>query len=56
LTEYISAANEIVDNKERLQSRKQPSAQQLASSLIDRAVKRREYARERLLSHKEQHH
>jgi hypothetical protein len=56
LTEYISAANEIVDNKEWLQARKKPSARQLASSLIDNAIKRREEAKSRLLRHKRQQH
>ena len=45
LTERISAANEIADNRHPLRSRTEPSAQQLASSLIDNALKRRKNAR-----------
>ena len=44
LTERISTANEIADNRHR-RSRTEPSAQQLASSLIDNALKRRKNAR-----------
>ena len=56
LTDYISAANDIVETKERLHARPEPSAQKLASALIDRALKRRNEARRRLFSHKEREH
>ncbi len=56
LTEYIAASNEVVDTKQRLHSRTPPSAQQLAASLIDHALKRRESTRKRLLNHKEKQH
>ena len=56
LTEYITASNEVVDTKERLHSRKPPSAQQLAASLIDHSLKRRDSARKRLFTHKKRHH
>ncbi|MBZ5578284.1 MAG: hypothetical protein LAP40_17105 [Acidobacteriia bacterium] len=56
LTDYISAANEIVDNKERLQARPPATASQLASALIDHALKRRNQARKRLFLHKDLEH
>ena len=56
LTEYIAASNEIVETKERLHARKPPSARQLASSLIDNALKRKSLARKQLFTHKDQKH
>jgi hypothetical protein len=56
LTEYIDAANEIVDTKVRIHSRRQPSSRQLAAALIDNALKRRNQARQRLFSHKDKQH
>lgn len=56
LTEYIAASNEVVDTKERLHSHQPPSAQQLAASLINHALKRRESTRKRLFDHQQQHH
>jgi len=56
LTDYISAGNEIVDSKERLQTHTPASASRLASALIDHALKRRNQARKRLLLHKDLEH
>jgi len=56
LTEYIAASNEIVETQERLHSRKPPSAAQLASALIDQALKRKNLARKQLFIHKAQQH
>jgi hypothetical protein len=55
LTEYITATNEVLDSKDRLPSPKPPSAQQLAASLIDHALKRRESARQPHFNPKDQH-
>lgn len=56
LTEYIAAANETVDARESLRHRPDPSSRQLASALIENALKRRQRARQRLSQHKEQRH
>jgi len=56
LTDYIAAANEIVETKERLHHPGEASASQLASALIDHALKRRSQARKRLFLHKDQEH
>jgi hypothetical protein len=55
LTEYITASNEVVDSKDRLHSPKPPSAQQLAASLINHALNRRESARQPRFNPKDQH-
>ena len=56
LEEYLSAANEIVDARQPLHSRKPASARQLASALIDNSLKRRANARKRFFHHKEKQH
>lgn len=56
LAEYVAASNEVLDTKGRGHSRPQPSPRQLATSLIDNALKRRASARKRLLGHKELKH
>jgi hypothetical protein len=56
LIEYIAASNDIVETRKRTHSRKQPSARQLASSLIDNALERRTRSRQQLFTHKEEQH
>ena len=56
LIEYITASNEIIDAKKRTHTRKQPSARQLASLLIDNALDRRNRSRKQLFTHKEEQH
>jgi hypothetical protein len=56
LSDYISAANSIVETKQRLHGRKQATARQLASALLDHALRRRNDARKRLLLHKARAH
>jgi len=56
LTEYIAASNQIVETKGCLHSRKPPSASQLASALIDNALKRKNLARKQLFTHQAQRH
>jgi len=56
LTDYISAANSIVETKRKLDRRKPPTAQELASALLDHALRRRNEARKRLFLHKDHAH
>ncbi len=55
LTEYIAAANETIDTKRHAPAT-EPSSRQLASALIDHALKRRNWARKELLTHKRRQH
>jgi len=56
LSEYIDVANETVDARNPLRGKQDPSSRQLASALIENALKRRKHARRRLTEHKEQRH
>ncbi len=56
LIEYITASNEIVDRKVRAVPAHEPTSSQLAAALVDRAVKRRDQARQKLYAHKAKRH
>ena len=56
LTDYISASNSMVDTKQKLNVRRPSTAGQLASALLDHALRRRNEARKRLFLHKERAH
>lgn len=56
LTSYIAAGNEIVDYQDRHRAGPEPSAHQLATAMIDRALGRKDEARKRLLIHKKRAH
>jgi hypothetical protein len=56
LAEYIAVSNEIVETRQQLHTTRQPAARELASSLIDNALRRRSKARKELFIHKEKRH
>jgi hypothetical protein len=56
LTDYLSAANNVVDTKDRLHNHGQQTAGDLAAGILDHAVQHRNEARKRLLIHKELAH
>jgi hypothetical protein len=56
LGDYISASNSMVDTKQKLNNRKPASARQLASALLDHALRQRNEARKRLFLHKDRAH
>jgi hypothetical protein len=55
MLEYIRAGNQLIDLKLRTERRTETSAQGLASVLIDRALSRRNEARDLLLKHCDEH-
>jgi hypothetical protein len=54
LLEYIDANNELIDTKERLNG-SEPSADELASALLEYALEQRSMLRKRLSLHQELH-
>ena len=54
LLEYIDANNELIDTKERLND-SEPSADELASALLEYALEQRSMLRKRLSLHQELH-
>ena len=53
--DYITAGNDVVDNRKRFTRSKQLTADQLSSLLLDRALERRSLMRKRLSLHQELH-
>ena len=56
LTDYISAANEIIETKSRLHPHRNSSSHRFATVLIDSAIKRKKQARKRFVVHKQREH
>jgi len=56
LTDYLSAANGVVETKDRPRNHGQQTAGDLAAGILDHAVQHRNEARKRLLIHKEREH
>jgi hypothetical protein len=54
LLEYIAANNQLIDTKERLNG-PEPTAGQLAVTLLDHALEQRSVLRKRLSLHQELH-